>query len=108
MSEQLTEKESELAGRVHKLQDASKRPTLTGGGMVAETLNFISAHAPPVLIQAALVVFLSYHAWDYFHRAHRMVTQWESKRAEPAQAQAETDAKNNLIKGNTAALATLI
>jgi hypothetical protein len=108
MSEPLTAKESELAGRVHRLQDAGKRPTLAGGGMVAETLNSISAHVPPLLIQAALVVFLAYHAWDYFNRAQQMVAQVESKRAEAAQAQAETDAKNTLIKGNTAALATLI
>jgi chromosome segregation ATPase len=65
-------------------------------------------HVPPVLIQAALVVFLAYHAWDYFNRAQQMVAQVESKHAEAAQAQAETDAKNTLIKGNTAALATLI
>jgi hypothetical protein len=108
MSESLTAKEGELAGRVHRLQDTRKRPMLTGGGILAETLNFISAHVPPRLIQAALVVFLAYHAWDYFNRAQQMVAQVEAKRAEAAQAQAETDAKNNLIKGNTAALATLI
>src|ERR1700733_11964482 len=107
MSEPLTAKESELAGRVHKLLDARKRPMLTGGGMLAETLNFISAHVPPLLIQAALVVFLAYHAWDYFNRAQQMVAQVQAKRAEAEETQAEADARSDKIEGEATKLATV-
>jgi chromosome segregation ATPase len=75
--------------------------------MIGETLNFISAHVPPVLIQAALVVFLGYHAWDYYNRAQQMVAQVESKQAEAVKAQAEADALNKKIGEETVVLATL-
>jgi hypothetical protein len=44
MSANLTERESDLAARLGKLRDASARPKIENGGMIGETLNFISAH----------------------------------------------------------------
>lgn len=55
MSAKLSERESELAGKLGRLQGAKARPSIENGGMIGEALNFISAHVPPVLIQLALV-----------------------------------------------------
>jgi chromosome segregation ATPase len=107
MMSKLTEKEMALAGRVIALQDTSARPRINGGGMMGETLNFISARVPPTLVQIALVVFLGYHAWDYYSRAQQMVAEVESKQGEAEKFKADADAINNRIGADSAALAGL-
>ncbi|MHB8267476.1 hypothetical protein [Bradyrhizobium sp.] len=107
MSSELTDKEKALAGQVAALQDAPARPRIQGGGLVGETLNFISAHVPPVLIKIALVVFLGYHAWDYYNRAQQMVAEVESKQGEAAKFKADADAIYNRIGADSAELAKL-
>jgi hypothetical protein len=101
VSNELTDKEKALAGRAAALQDTSARPKIEGGGMLGETLNFVSAHVPPVLIKIALVVFLGYHAWDYYNRAQQMVAQVESKRAEATEMQAKADSVNAMVDGQS-------
>jgi uncharacterized protein (DUF2249 family) len=103
LSSELTDKEKALAGQVAVLQDATARPKIEGGGMVGETLNFISAHVPPALVKIALVVFLGYHAWDYYNRAQQMVAQVESKRAEAMETQAKADGVNAMVDGQSTA-----
>jgi len=103
VSNELTDKEKALAGQAAVLQDTTARPKIEGGGMLGETLNFISAHVPPVLVKIALVVFLGYHAWDYYNRAQQMVAQVESKRAEAMETQAKADGVNAMVDGNSTA-----
>jgi hypothetical protein len=103
MSSELTDKEKALAGEVAALQDATARPKIEGGGMLGETLNFISAHVPPALVKIALVVFLGYHAWDYYNRAQQFVAQVESKRAEAMEVQAKADGVNAMVDGQSTA-----
>jgi len=104
---QLSEKEIALAGRVIALQDSSTRPRINGGGMMGETLNFISGRVPPALVKIALVVFLGYHAWDYYNRAQQLVAEVESKQGEAEKIKADADAINNRIGADSAALASL-
>jgi hypothetical protein len=103
----LTDKERLLAGQVAALHDTTARPRIESGGMVGETLNFIAAHIPPVLVKIALIVFLGYHAWDYFNRAQQMVAQVESKRADATETQAKADSVNTTVDGQTTARAKL-
>jgi hypothetical protein len=100
---ELTDKEKALAGQAAALQDTTARPKIEGGGMLGETLNFVSAHVPPVLVKIALVVFLGYHAWDYYNRAQQMVAQVESKRAEAMETQAKADGVNAMVDGKSTA-----
>lgn len=103
MSNELTDKEKALAGQAAALQDTTARPKIEGGGMLGETLNFVSAHVPPVLVKIALVVFLGYHAWDYYNRAQQFVAQVESKRAEAMEVQAKADGVNAMVDGQSTA-----
>jgi hypothetical protein len=107
MQTEPTSKELGLAERANELEDAASRPKIAGGGLLADAINFVTAHVPPKLITAALVVFLAYHAWDYFNRAQQMVAQLEAKRAEAAQVQADADAQNAKIKDESLKLATV-
>jgi hypothetical protein len=108
VSNELTDKEKALAGQAAALQDTTARPKIEGGGMLGETLNFISAHVPPVLVKIALVVFLGYHAWDYYNRAQQMVAQVESKRAEATETQAKADGVNAMVDGKSTARTKLL
>jgi len=60
MKKEPTPKELDLAARVNALDDAGSRPKIAGGGLLADAINFVTAHVPPRLTAAALVVFLSY------------------------------------------------
>jgi hypothetical protein len=102
---ELTDTEKELAGKIVKLRGKSGRPKITGGGMVGDLLNAISEHVPTNLVRAALVVFLGYHAWDYYARAQQMVADVEAKNAEARQAEVEADAINQKIGVDSASLA---
>jgi chromosome segregation ATPase len=107
MKNQPTPKELDLAGRVHDLDDAASRPKIAGGGLLAEAFNFVTAHVPRRLVAVALVVFLSYHAWDYYNRAQQMVAQLEAKRAEAVQTQTDADAQNAATNGESVRSATI-
>lgn len=107
MKDDPTEKEMELAKHIGKLEGAASRPKITGGGLLTEALNFVSAHVPTRLTTAAIVIFLGYHAWDYFQRAQQMVAALEAKRAEAAAAIVEADAQNKRIGNDSMRLATL-
>ena len=105
--DKLTDKDRALAEKIIKLREASGRPMIEGGGMVGDTLNFVSARVPPALIKVALVVFIGFHAWEYYNRSQQFVAQVESKRAEALEGQVRADAVNKVTAGVTARTATL-
>lgn len=105
--DKLTKKEVALAGQLAALHDTSTRPTIAGGGMLGDALNFVSAHVPPMLVKISLLVFLGYHAWSYYNQAQQMVAQVESKQGEAMKAEAEADSLNNRIGADSAEAAKL-
>jgi chromosome segregation ATPase len=107
MKKEPTPKELDLAARVNEFDDAVSRPKIAGGGLLADAINFLTARVPQRLTAAALVVFLSYHAWDYYNRGQQMVAQLEAKRAEAVQTQADADAQNAVINGESVKSATI-
>ena len=107
MSDELEDKKKELAATIGKRRAAADRPNIKGGGMVGEVLNAISDHIPPRFVQLGLVVFLGYHAWDYYARAQQMVADVQTKNAEAREAEVEADAINQKMGLDSAAVAKM-
>jgi len=56
---------------------------------------------PKSVIVGALVVFLGYHAWDYYNAARRDPAETQEAIAKAAAAQAEADAQNKRVGNDT-------
>jgi hypothetical protein len=66
-------------------------------GMILQMTHML----PKSVIVGALVVFLGYHAWDYFNAARRDPAETQEIMAKAAAAQAEVDAQNKRVGNDT-------
>jgi hypothetical protein len=66
-------------------------------GMILQMTHML----PKSVIVGALVVFLGYHAWDYFNAARRDPAETQKIMSEAAREQAEADAQNKRVGNDT-------
>jgi hypothetical protein len=66
-------------------------------GMILQMTHML----PKSVIVGALVVFLGYHAWDYYNAARRDPAETQEAIAKAAAAQAEADAQNKRVGNDT-------
>lgn len=102
MASDLTPTERQLGTRLAALRSAAERPNIVGGGLVGETLNFISERLPVLVIRAAALVFVAYHAWGYYAQAQQLVSQVAATNAEAVRDEVEAQALNQKLGMNPA------
>lgn len=104
MTEKITDKELELAARVNDLSDAAARPVVTGGGLFAQTANFLMRRVSRGMMTTALIFFIGYHGWEAFNGALQSMADLQAKRAEAGMAVSEATALNTKTKNGTVAV----
>lgn len=107
MSDDITGREKELAGKIDRLKDQAARPQIEGGGWLGDALNFVATKAPVLLIRLALLVFVAYEAFAYYSKAQEQAAALTEKRAQVTQVDADAAAVRTKIGGDTAELARL-
>jgi hypothetical protein len=99
--EKPTEAEIAHARRI-LAQEAGATPEFnqSGGlwGMVAQLIN---STVPRLVLTAAALVFLGYHAWDYYNEARREPALTEEIQAKAAIEKVKADALNQKIENDT-------
>lgn len=107
MTDQPTERELALAARVKELEATAAQRSGAAGGIFEQLWLFVSAFVPPWIIGAALAVFLTFHAWEYYNGAQMVVAETQIAKAQAAQKDAEAKALNAKIGDEPLRLKTL-
>ena len=107
MSQEPTDNELKLAAKVNELEDASIRPVVTGGGLLAAAVNFLLGKVSRGIVTLCLSLFIAYQSWQAFNSSQQLYGQLQSKRAEARTAVSEAIALNTKNGDKTNAQATL-
>lgn len=102
MAGELTTTEKQLGRQLAALRSTQDRPSIIGGGMIGDAINFLSARVPIMVIRASVLVFIAYHAWTYYARAQQMVSELAATSAEAIRAETEAQAVNQQLGMTTA------
>lgn len=94
--------EAEIArARQILAQEAGAKPDFQqSGGLYGMVVQLI-ASIPRTIIIGIAVVFVGYHAWDYYNASRRDPAETQEALAKAATAQAEADAQNKKVGNDT-------
>ena len=108
MTQEPTQRELELARRLEALEAQTARPSISGGGIVVNTLNNLMQKVPPWIVTWAVVAFLAFHGWQKTNEAFQLHAETMRLQAEAAKAAAKLAAiKQDSGQGETLALESL-
>ena len=108
MTQEPTQRELELARRLEALEAQTARPSISGGGIVDNTLNSLMQKVPPWIVTWAVVAFLAFHGWQKANEAFQLHAETLKLQAEAAKAAAKLGAiKQDGGQGETLALESL-